>query len=167
LKCLVLGLGNLLLGDEGVGVHAVQALEAQVRHDDVEVLSPGTAVLEVLPSLEKAEHVIIVDAMKGGQIPGTIYRVLMEECDFEHPIASLHGFDIGRVLALSGAKTLPEVVVIGIEPAVIGWSLELSPHVERALPDLLKAIKREIEQSITSTRNPASSSSAGTGGLLH
>ena len=147
MRRLVLGLGNILLGDEGVGVHASQALKEEGLSGNVEVLSVGTALLDALPSLEKADHVIIVDAMKASHAPGTIYRVPLEECDFKRPIASLHGFDIGRVLALSGSKKIPKAVVIGIEPALIDWSLDLSPPVQRALPDLLKAIKVELEQT--------------------
>lgn len=143
----MLGLGNLLLGDEGVGVHALHALAEGVWPDDVELFSAGTALLDALPSLEKAEHVIIVDAMTAHRSPGTIYRLPLQECDFNRSIASLHGLDIGRVLALSGCKTLPEVVVIGIEPAVIDWSLELSPSVQKAFPDLLTVIMKEIERT--------------------
>ena len=147
MRCLVLGLGNLLLGDEGVGVHALQALAARVWPADVEVLSVETAILDALPALEKADCVIIVDAMKAHGAPGTIYRIRLEDCDFRGPIASLHGLDIGRVLALSHRKTLPEAVVIGVEPAVIDWSLELSPAVANVLPDLLTVIKKEIVRS--------------------
>jgi hydrogenase maturation protease len=146
-SCLVLGLGNLLLGDEGVGVHASEALAEKVWPADVEVLSVGTAVLDALPSLDKADYVIIVDAMKADHPPGTIYRVTLEECESNRCIASLHGFDLGRVLALSSRATLPEVVVIGIEPAVVDWSLDLSPAVATAFPDLLSAIKKEINRS--------------------
>jgi len=153
-KCLVLGIGNLLLGDEGVGVHALHALAEQVWPDEVELFSAGTALLDALPSLEKADHVIIVDAMRADHTPGTIYRVPLDECDFNRPIASLHGLDIGNVLALSGRKTLPEVIVIGIEPAVIDWSLQLSPPVERALPDLLTAIKKEIVRTKGLNQDP-------------
>jgi hydrogenase maturation protease len=154
MRCLVLGLGNLLLGDEGVGIHALQALAEGVCPDDVEVLSAGTALLDALPSLEKADHVIIVDAMKADHAPGTIYRVPLEECDFNRPLASLHGLDIARVLSLSGRKTPPEVVVIGVEPAFINWSLELSQPVKEALPDLLAAIRKEMDQTKSLNQDP-------------
>lgn len=156
MRFLVLGLGNSLLGDEGVGIHAVNALAIEDCPHDVKILSVETAILDALPALEKADYVIIVDAMKVHRAPGTIYRIRLKDCDFGGPVASLHGLDIGRVLALSNRETLPEVVVIGVEPAIIHWSLELSPAVENALPNVLTAVKTEIARSRPFGPRPAS-----------
>jgi hydrogenase maturation protease len=153
-KCLVLGLGNLLLGDEGVGIHALWALANENCPEDTELLIVETAILDALPALEKAEYVIIVDAMKAHRPPGAIYRIRLEDCDFDGPIASLHGLNLGRVLALSDRKSPPEVVVMGVEPAVIDWSLDLSPAVADVLPDLLAVIKKEIASATQVTQAP-------------
>ena len=56
----------------------------------------------------------------------------------------MHGFDLARVLALTRRKTPPEVIVLGIEPLEITWSLELSPPVQEALPILVEAVRKEI-----------------------
>ena len=142
---LVLGLGNLLLGDEGVGVHAAQALMEEC-FEDVEIQDVGTAILDALPALEKADRVIVMDAMKGHGSPGTIYRVPMDQCTGNTCIGSLHGFDLRSVLTLAGCKTPPEVLVLGVEPAVIDWSMSLSPPVKSALPVLLDAVRTELSQ---------------------
>jgi len=144
LKTIVLGIGNLLLGDEGVGVHAARALAKGLTLSDTEVLEVGTAILDALPALEKADRVIVLDAMEDHGDPGTIYRVPMDQCTGKSCIASLHGFDIKSVLALAGCEEPPEVLVLGVEPAVIEWSMELSPQVKEALPKLLEAVREEI-----------------------
>jgi len=144
-KTLVLGLGNLLLGDEGVGVHAAQALMEEC-FEDVEIQDTGTAILDALPALERADRVIVLDAMKGHGTPGTIYRIMMDQCIGNPCIGSLHGFDLRSVLALAGCKTSPEVLVLGVEPAVIEWSMALSPPVKNALPRLLEAVREEFTE---------------------
>ena len=144
-KTLVLGLGNLLLGDEGVGVHAAQALMEE-RFDHAEIQDTGTAILNALPALERAKRVIVLDAMKGEGTPGTIYRIMMDQCMHNTCIGSLHGFDLRRVMTLAGRETPPEVLVLGVEPAVIEWSMDLSPTIKNALPVLLDAVRRELSK---------------------
>ena len=144
-KTLVLGLGNLLLGDEGVGVHAAQAL-LEEGFEGVEIQDTGTAILDALPALERADRVIALDAMKGHGNPGTIYRVPMDQCTGNSCIGSLHGFDLRSVLALAGCQAPPQVLVLGVEPAVIEWSMELSPQVKNALPRLLEAVREELAE---------------------
>ncbi len=140
---LVLGIGNLLLADEGVGVHAARVMMQGDTKEGVEVLEVGTDILAALPELERAHRVIVVDAVKGGGRPGSVYRIPFHECARPTRIASMHGFDLSRVLALARREDRPEVVVIGVEPARIDWSLELSAEVERALPAVMKAVREE------------------------
>ncbi len=140
---LVLGLGNLLLGDEGVGVHAARALLGEC-FEGVEIQDIGTAILDALPALQKATRVIVLDAMKGPGSPGTIYRIMMDQCRGNACIGSLHGFDLRSVLALAGCETPPEVLVLGVEPEVIDWSMDLSETVENAMPALLSAVREEL-----------------------
>lgn len=144
MNILVLGLGNLLLADEGVGVHAARALLLEGLPPDTEILDIGTAVLDALPALERANRIILMDAVKAGGKPGTLYRFTLDGCRTTPHLGSMHGFDISRVIALTGRGDLPEVVVLGVEPSVIGWSTELSPPVAEALPSLLEAVKKEM-----------------------
>jgi len=142
---LVLGLGNLLLADEGVGVHVAQRLLEQGRPQNAVVLDVGSAVLDALPAIAAAKKVIVVDAMKAGGSPGTVYRVAIEDCVNTGPIGSIHGFDLKSVLHMAGSELPPEVIVIGIEPEEISWSTKLSGPVADALPDVISAIHRELE----------------------
>ena len=160
---VVLGLGNLLLGDEGVGVHAARALLAAdvrpgqntgiglaltsvPRDSAVEVLDVGTAILDALPALQTARRIVVIDAVEAGGTPGTIYRFPIDRAQPQRALAGLHGFDITRALALAGASDEPrDVVVLGVEPGRIEWSLDLSPAVAAAMPELLAAVQAEID----------------------
>ena len=140
----MLGIGNLLLGDEGVGVHSVRLLQAHDLPAGTKVFDVGTSILEVLSDLENAERVIILDAMNGEGEPGTVYRVPLDQCSSSMHFASMHGFDFFRVLRLTNRDIPPDVIVFGVEPAHIGWSMKLSKEVFNAMPFLIKAVLREI-----------------------
>lgn len=146
MKTLVLGIGNLLLGDEGVGVHTARALQQATRQEEVVILEVGTAFLEALPEIEQADRIIIVDAMQADHAPGTIYRVPFDDCVKPEIIASLHGFDLSRVLYMAGRITTPEVIVVGVEPARIDWGTELSPVIREAMPAIIEAVRAEIDR---------------------
>jgi len=143
-RSLILGIGNLLLCDEGVGVHVAHALQREQLPENVVTLEVGTAFLDAIPEIEQADRIIIVDAMQADHAPGTIYRVPFEDCVKPECIASLHGFDLSRVLFLAGRDTLPDVIVIGVEPARIDWGTDLSPEVQKMIPSVLDAVKAEI-----------------------
>lgn len=140
---VVVGLGNELLADEGVGVHVVRGLSAGQLGENVRVLEVGTRILDATPDIAEASRLIIVDAVRGGHPPGSVYRILLDECARPGIIASMHGFDLSRVIALAGGDPNLEAVVIGVEPDVIGWSTELSATVEEALPAVFEALEIE------------------------
>lgn len=144
MKILILGIGNLLLCDEGVGVHVARALQQEELPPEVTTLEVGTAFLDALPSLEQADSVIIIDAMRADHAPGTIYRVPFEDCLKPECIASLHGFDLSRIMFMAGRESPPEMVVIGVEPARIEWGDELSPVIREAMPAIIAAVKAEL-----------------------
>ncbi len=144
MKTLVLGIGNLLLADEGIGVHVAQALSREELPPEVTVLEVGTAFLEALPAIEQAERLIIVDAMQAEHAPGTVYRVPFEECLKPEVLASLHGFDLSRVLYMAGRSDPPEAVVIGVEPEHIAWGTEPSATLRQAMPEILAAVRVEL-----------------------
>jgi len=144
MQTIILGLGNELLGDEGVGVHAARLLQEQKLPAGTRVVEVGTAILDALPEFEHADRIIVLDAMKDGRSPGTVYRIPLADCRGSACIASMHGFDIFRVMALAGRSDLPPVMVFGMEPAELGWSMQLSPAVRESLPYLLEAVREEL-----------------------
>ncbi|MRR05914.1 MAG: hydrogenase maturation protease [Deltaproteobacteria bacterium] len=145
-RTIILGIGNFLLADEGVGVHIARALRQEGLPENVEALEVGTAFLAALPEIERADRIIIVDAMRADHAPGTVYRVPFDDCVKPECIASLHGFDLSRTIYLAGKETPPEVIVIGVEPALIDWGTELSPEIQEMVPLILEAVRAEIAQ---------------------
>ena len=144
MKTLILGLGNFFLGDEGLGVHAARKLLDENLPQGAKVLEVETSILETLADLEKAERVIILDAIKAEGDPGTVYRLCIQRCDSPNDIGSMHSLDIFAVLALTGRNKPNEVVALGIEPAKQDWTTKLSPEVSQALPFLVDSVKQEL-----------------------
>jgi hydrogenase maturation protease len=149
-RILIAGLGNLLLRDDGVGVHAVRRFQesADQRYRAVEV---GCAVLDALHLLEWSEKILLIDAMKAGGSPGTVYWVpSIEELDDGPVPASLHELSIVQALRMIDQTRSPEVSIIGIEPEIIDYGLDLSPSVEAALPLVLQTGEKKIEEWLDS-----------------
>ncbi len=150
-RTTVLGIGNLLLKDEGVGVHVVQKLASDVRDVNTNIIDGGTSP-EILSLIDDSiDKLIIVDAVKAGNKPGTIYRFSINDLDIdsEKPV-SLH--EIGvleslRMMALLNRQP-KSTVLIGIEPKTIDYGLELSPEVKAVLPEVIKLVLQETEENI-------------------
>lgn len=146
---LVLGVGNLLLKDEGVGVHVARKLMDMDLPSHVEVVDGGTSGFDLLDDIEGRKKVVVVDTVRGGGPPGTIYRMTTEDIE-EMPKSrlSLHDIDMTDLLKLADLFKIekPEIVVIGIEPKDIeSASLELSPGIEAKVPRLIELVLKEIE----------------------
>lgn len=148
---LVIGLGNLLRGDDGVGVRLAQMLAKESWPDEVEVIDGGTPGLGLVPLLEGRQRVILVDAADIGQPPGTFRRFTLEEVllpgDELH--LAIHAAGLREALLLATAlKIVPDqLVIFGVQPASIDWHNGLSPPVEAALPELISAVVAEISTS--------------------
>jgi hydrogenase maturation protease len=138
-----MGIGNLLLSDDGLGVHAVKALAERNFPEDVQVLDVGTAFLDALPFLETAERIIVIDAIRADGEPGKIYCLTIEQ-RAPRSMHGLHDFDIFNMLAMANNHCSVEVLVLGIEPERLAWGLELSPRVARALPALLDTVCEQL-----------------------
>lgn len=146
---LVLGVGNLVLTDEGVGVHVVQRMQGMDLPSHVEVVDGGTMGLDLIDDIEGRKKVVIVDAVKGAGPPGTVYRMTIDDIE-EIPKSrvSLHDIDITDVFKLADLFKIekPEIVIIGVEPKDMeSPGMELSPEVEAQIPKVIELVKREIE----------------------
>jgi hydrogenase maturation protease len=141
---IVVGIGNALLRDEGVGCHVVHALE-EIPLPDVEIIDGGTCP-DVLQRLEGADKLIIVDAVKGGGMPGQIYRFHLEDITVEQkPFLSLHDMNLVDSLMLMQLwHNIGEAVIIGVEPREISWGLELSPELKEKMPQIVDAVLSEL-----------------------
>jgi hydrogenase maturation protease len=137
----ILGLGNLLLTDDGVGIHAVRALAADPP-PGVLLCEVGTAVFDALSALEGATRVIAIDAIDAGQPPGTIVRFELDAADAPPtPPSSLHDLDLPALVRTMPEERRPPVVVVGIQPAVVALGTALSPVVSASLPALVREVR--------------------------
>lgn len=149
-KTLVLGLGNILLRDEGVGVWAVQRLAERFEFaDDVQVLDGGTLGLDLLHYVEDADRVLIVDAVATGNPPGMLVRMSGDEVPaFLGIKISPHQMGLADLLAASRLRgRFPrELVLVGVEPEIIDTGLELSPSVAAQMDALLDRVLAELSR---------------------
>lgn len=134
---VVLGVGNLLLGDDGVGVHAAQALEHRLP-PDIEVYDAGTAVLAALDLVDGADDLLVIDAVAAGQTPGTIMVTDGFQALDPAGMPSLHSMGLATALRLVPPERRPATfTVLGVEPHVIGYQTHLSETVRRVLPQVI------------------------------
>jgi hydrogenase maturation protease len=148
-KIVILGIGNLLLSDEGVGVHIANELLKMSLPPDVSVVEGGTDGFRLLNIITEADRLIIIDAVKGDAPPGSIYRFDIGEVQ-NSPSGfktSVHQIGILEVLDLSEliGKT-PHTTVIGIEPKCLEMGMELSPEIKAKIPRIIELILDELNR---------------------
>jgi hydrogenase maturation protease len=145
---IVLGLGNLVHGDDGIGVHAIQQLQRDSRLPPrVALLDGGTHGLGLLPHISGFTRVLVIDAVDAGAEPGTVMRFEGSALHGLPGKSSVHqlGFaDMLVALKLLG-ESPPELVVFGVQPLSTDWTAELTPSVAAALPALLDAVLQQLE----------------------
>ncbi|MCX7683417.1 MAG: hydrogenase maturation protease [Anaerolineae bacterium] len=148
MRTAIIGLGNPLRGDDGVGLRVVEELRRRGLPEGVVAIEGGNAGLDLLDELEKWERVIIVDAAKLGLEPGKFVRFTAGEVKFQENGFSSHRAGLGEVLSLAQAlgRRLPEIVVFGVQPADMGWREGLSQEVEAAIPALSDAVLAEVKR---------------------
>jgi hydrogenase maturation protease len=143
---IILGVGNLLNRDEGVGIHAVRALQTQnTLGAEWEVVDGGTLGLNLLPLVEEASHLIVLDAMDARRAPGTLIELPRAEVPlFSTLKMSQHQLLFQEVLALAHVRgRLPEhLVVLGIQPADLEIGVELSAAIALTMPKLLARVEQ-------------------------
>ena len=160
-KTLILGLGNVILGDEGVGVHVAQALEKMCLPPAVEVLDGGTGGFILLEPLESADRVILVDATSDGNTVGTITRLQPRFSSDYPPTLTAHDIGIKDLLDsyyIRGGRADVTLYAISIDP-IQPISMELSAPLQTAADETARRILAEIALS-QPTDEPAASCAA-------
>ena len=142
-----MGVGNLLLKDEGVGVHVVQALQKASLKGELTIIDGGTCpeTFYLLP--QGIDKLIIVDAVRGGCEPGTVYRFTPQDIVFRSgTVTSVHQLGLAEGLKMIAHTELnpKDVVIVGVEPKEIDWGLELSPELQDQVPRIIDLVQEEI-----------------------
>jgi len=145
---VVLGLGNLLNRDEGLGVQALKLLDTQLgAQAGVELLDGGVLGLNLLMVVEECSHLLILDAVDAKKSPGTLVELTKEEIPLYSGIMlSQHQITFQEVLGLAQIRGyLPEYLhLIGIQPEDMSIGLELSPVVVKTLPQMIQAAQKQL-----------------------
>ena len=149
-RVVIVGVGNPLARDEGLGPRAIERLARRDLPEAVEVIDAGTDLLAVIGDLEGAERVILIDAVQTGAEPGTIHRFtleeLLEKAADEPEWRSAHDLTVVGAVRLAEAAgiRLPPTVVFGVEPGEVALGEGLTPAVEAALDGLIETVLAEI-----------------------
>ncbi len=145
---LVLGVGNVLLGDEGAGVHVARQLRQMPVPSNVEVVDGGTIGFELLPYADGKKKIVIVDAIHADAEPGTLFRFRGLEAEWQWaPAYSPHQSGLRELLeAMRHLTPAPEIVIFGIVPAETRClAIGLSQPVQRRLSAIVSAILEEAD----------------------
>lgn len=148
-KVLILGVGNILLGDDGFGVHLINSLADTPFPPNVQVLEAGTVSHQLIPLFRELDHLIIIDVVEAGDTPGSLFRFSPEDLQYtKEQMVSLHQISLVDVLTmaeLTGGK--PKTVIIAVQPKdVSNWSLELTEPVKAVIPKVKELIFEELKK---------------------
>lgn len=153
-KILIMGIGNYLMADEGVGVHAAEQLQLMTWPHNIEVLDGGTGGFHLLEYFENHDHVILIDATLDGREPGTIRKIKPRFAKDFPPAMSTH--DIGlkdMVSALQFMDKMPVIDLFVVSIASIqDQGIQLTAPIQNVLPlliDQIKALATEINTTST------------------
>ena len=160
---VVIGLGNPLMADDGLGIAALERLRATGAPAGVELVDGGTWGMNLLPIIEAADRLLLIDAIDDGAEPGTLH--VLERARIPRYLAtkiSPHQVDLCDVLALAELRgTLPEdTVAVGLQPARVEMSCELSAAIRARVDDLVDAVSRRLAAWGHGVRPPAARANA-------
>ncbi|NJD57163.1 MAG: HyaD/HybD family hydrogenase maturation endopeptidase [Nitrospirae bacterium] len=145
---LVMGVGSILMTDEGIGIRAIEELQKRYRFpENVELLDGGTSGIELLSYISRRDYLVIIDAIKSGNAPGTVLKVEGEDvpAQFRTRI-SPHQLGISDLLAAAMlTDEMPKrLVLFGIEPKDIVFGIGLSREVREGLAHLLEVVADDL-----------------------
>jgi len=147
---LILGVGNVLLTDDGFGVHVINALKDTVFPENIRLIEAGTVSHQLITELHEVDLLIFVDAVEAGDTPGSIFKFSPDDLQFKsEQKTSLHQISLIDVLHMTGLTgKKPETIVIAVQPKDISsWSLELSGEVKASIPKVKELIIEVLKKA--------------------
>lgn len=143
-KVLILGIGNRLMMDDGIGVHVVEELCKRNSNPDVYCVAGETDVGFCLRQIGEASSVIIIDAAYFGKEPGAIYTIPIQQTLQCSPKSiSFHKFDLFKELQIDGKSV--KGMLIGIEPYKINYGMKLSDVLQNKFQDIVDKVERKVQ----------------------
>lgn len=147
-KITILGIGNTLFTDEGVGIHLLPILEKEFKHDeDIEIIEGLTDGMKLLGPVEDAENLIIIDAINAGKEPGTILSLEGEEIPAYFGIKmSIHQMGFQEVLLAAKLRDRypKRIVMFGMQPASLELGVEPTKTISEKLPELAAIVINQV-----------------------
>jgi hydrogenase maturation protease len=145
---LVMAVGNILRQDDGFADAVLQRLEAMELPEDVELFDAGTSAIDLMDIFGGREKLVVIDAVRGGQAPGTLYRFSPEQVEAQAlPMNSLHQVGLIETLRLGELVDCKpkETVVIGVQPQETGLGIGLTPKAAAAVEAAVALVLKEID----------------------
>ncbi len=148
-KLLVLGVGNIIMMDEGIGVHAIYEFWKEKENYDetqVDFIDGGTFTQDIFHLFEQYEQILVLDVVRAGKTPGTIVSLDEDQLiQNEKQMLSLHDVDMLDSLDMAEMRGhRPKLKIVGIEPKKIDWGTEMTPELDKAFPSFMKVAKKHI-----------------------
>lgn len=147
-KIMVMGVGNVLFSDEGLGVRFLDELAKNPLPENVEILEGGTAGLELIASIQEVDFLIIVDSINAQAEPGAIFRFQPEDMRVFPEKFEVSFHQIGLLDMLTAANLIgkaPKTLIFGVQPKSLEWEMELSPEIKALFPRLTEFVIQEID----------------------
>ena len=139
-------MGNLLMKDDGVGIHALRELARQWQGDEVEWIDGGTDAWSAVWRVRDCRWVLVLDAIRVGGKPGSVYRLSLDALEEDAPGVSLHDVSLAGLIRFESAMGdgFESVRVVAMEPADISPGTELSETCRAALSDMVREGRTEM-----------------------
>lgn len=151
MKTLVLGIGNSLMGDDGVGIHAVNIMQSENNHEEVTYMDGGTLSFSLTDSIADAENLIVIDAAELGQSPGAVHIYENEDMDQfirNGKCLSVHEVSLAEIMDMvTLTEDLPvKRALIGIQPEKLDWDQDLSASIAEVMPFVCDQTRHLIDR---------------------
>ncbi len=150
-RIVIIGVGNLLMGDDGIGIHTALALMKEELPGNVEVFDAATRAFDVLEYMDGAEKAVLVDAIRNNGEPSSIYRFRFDPGKvIQDEAFNLSMHDINFLDALKAGREIydlpSEIVIIGVEPQTLECGMGLSSRLNSMLPVIIDSVKSELDR---------------------
>jgi hydrogenase maturation protease len=148
-KVVIIGVGNLLLMDEGIGIHVINELEKHKLPENVDIYDGGTGGFKLIDLMHEAKRVIFIDAVETGKAPGTITIFTSKDVRSIYPKKkySLHDTDLLEVIKMAELlDNPPKIEIVGIQPKIINYGTTLSKELADSMPEIINTVLSRIEE---------------------